>query len=113
MLKIEGTTITLTRGDSARIQLTLNKRYADGTVEPYTPAEGDTIRFAMKKEYSDELAPIIVNVPTDTMLLHIRPANTKNLPYGEYKYDVELTTASGDKDTFIEKATIILTEEVD
>lgn len=113
MLRIEGTTITLTRGDSARIQLTLNKRYADGTTEAYTPEEGDTIRFAMKKEFSDELAPILIDIPTSTLLLHIRPANTKNLPYGEYKYDVELTTANGDKDTFIEKATIILTEEVD
>lgn len=113
MLRIDGTTITLTRGDSARIQLSLNKRYADGTVEPYTPATGDTIRFAMKKDYSDEQAPILIDIPASTLLLHILPAHTKNLPYGEYKYDVELSTAGGDKDTFIEKATIILTEEVD
>lgn len=110
MLTIVGTTITLTRGDSAYIALDLT--YKNG--EDYVPADGDTIRFAMKKTVNDMLPPLLlINIPTDTMILHISPEDTKNLAYGQYKYDIQLTTASGDVDTFITMATFNVTEEID
>lgn len=110
MLKISGTTISLTRGDSAKIAITLE--YKDGT--PYNPAEGDTIRFAMKKDYSDLLPPLLlVTISPDDLILYLSPSHTKNLAYGQYKYDIQLTTADGDVDTFIDKATFIITEEID
>lgn len=110
MLKISGTTITLTRGDSASIALDLH--YKDG--EPYEPAEGDTIRFAMKKTYSDLLPPLLtIDISTEDLILYIPANDTKSLAYGQYKYDIQLTTASGDVDTFIDRATIAITEEVD
>lgn len=43
--QINGTTISLTRGDTLLLTIKLTK---DG--KPYTPQDGDKIRFALKKK---------------------------------------------------------------
>ena len=50
--------ITLTRGDSLFLQLSLTRRD-----EPYIPVVGDSIRFAMKAKYTDE-EPVLVKLVT-------------------------------------------------
>ena len=110
MLKVSGTSIEMTRGDTAKLQLYLT--YQDG--EPYEPEEGDVIRFAMKKTFSDAVEPDLVKtIPIDTLVLHIEPEDTKALEYGTYRYDIQLTKANGDVDTFIDRAYITFTEEID
>ena len=105
---VSGTTITLTRGDTFVAVISITDQ--DGN--PYTPVEGDFIRFAMKSSYED-LAPILVkNIPIDTMTLVIESAETKPLAFGKYIYDIELSKSTGEVDTFIAKATIKITEEV-
>ena len=109
-LEVKGKKITLTRGDTLELKVTMwNKT----TKEEYIPEEGDVIRFAMKKEYTDPEPLLRVNIPTDTQKLHLNPSDTKNLEVGPYVFDIEITYASGDVDTFINKGTLILTEEVD
>ena len=66
----------------------------------------------MKKDYYDKEPLLLINIPIDTMILVITPEDTKSLEFGKYVYDVELTKANGDVDTFITKARIDLTEEV-
>lgn len=91
--------ITMTRGDSASIPITLKRGGED-----YTPVEGDTIRFAMKKAYKDPDDQVLVNkaIPTDTMILEIEPEDTKGLPMGkQYVYDIEFVSATGKVDTFV------------
>lgn len=106
---IDGTTITLTRGDTFRAHITIT----DTNNNEYIPVAGDSIRFAAKKSYKD-LKPVIKkNIPIDTLTLHLAPEDTKKLSFGEYKYDIELTYANGDVDTFISNATLILSEEID
>lgn len=109
-VKIQGTTIVATRGDTIKVFVPM--KYEDGT--PYVPALGDSVRFAIKKNY-DDVEPIFVKkIPTDTLLLHIKPEDTKDLPQpSTYVYDIQLTYANGDVDTFIDKAKLKLTEEVD
>ena len=46
------------------------------------------------------------------MILTLNPEDTKHLPFGKYVYDIELTKATGEVDTFITKAILKLTEEV-
>lgn len=105
---IAGTTIKMTRGDTLRASLIITS--CNG--EPYTPIEGDSIRFAMKKTY-DRTEPIILkNIPIDSMQLVLNPEDTKMLDYGKYVYDIEITHPTGDVDTFISKASFVLTEEV-
>lgn len=109
-VKIQGTTIVATRGDTIKVFVPM--RYEDGT--EYIPSPEDSIRFALKKDYDDETPIFIKNIPTDTLLLHIEPEDTKNLPQpSTYVYDIQLTYANGDIDTFIDKAKFKLTEEVD
>lgn len=116
MYKVEGTTITLTRGDTFYAQITIKRK--DGTV--YTPQEGDTIRFALKsprmtsdkKDFIEKEPLILKTIPTETMTLQLDPSDTKNLGFGKYKYDIELTFYDGKVNTFIADADLILTTEV-
>ncbi len=109
MKTVTGSRIILTRGDTCKIQFTLYT--SEG--EPYTPNEGDVIRFAAKKSYSDLVPLIYIVIPNDTMMLEIKPEHTKNLAFGSYVYDVQLTCADGTVDTFITKGVLKIEEEVD
>ena len=108
MVKIQGTSIEMTRGDTLRVYLTLK----DCNGDDYTPAAGDSIRFAMKKRYNDSTPLILKPIPTDTLVLELAPSETKNLQFTEYVYDIEMTYANGDVDTFIDRAKFKITEEV-
>lgn len=107
---VKKTTITLTRGDTFKAQISLT----DAESNPYEPVEGDSIRFAVKKDYKDPDREVLIvkNVPMDTLVLTLVPEDTKDMDFGEYVYDLQLTNAAGEVDTFIDKATFILTEEV-
>lgn len=109
MVKITGTTITMTRGDTLKVDIGIT----DSEGNTYTPQSGDTIRFAMKKSFSDSSALLEKTIPTDTLLLTLDSDDTKPFAFGTYVYDIELTYASGDVDTFIPKGTIKLSEEVE
>ena len=105
---VSGTTINLTRGDTFMALISIT----DSENNPYIPVEGDSIRFAMKATYADEKPLIVKDIPIETMKLILEPEDTKNLAFGKYVYDVQLTKATGEIDTFITKAKINLTEEV-
>jgi len=107
MFKINGTTITLTKGDSFYCQIALKK---NGTA--YTPQEGDEIRFAMKQSVYDTTPAISKVIPNDTLILHLAPSDTKQLAVGKYVYDIEITFADTDVDTFINQAEFNLVPEV-
>ena len=108
MVSVNGTTIEMTRGDTLTVQIGINN--ADGT--PYVPSQGDAIRFALKKDYSDRNPVILKTVDVEDLLLKLLPSDTKRLPYGDYVYDVELTQEDGTVDTFIARARLRITEEV-
>lgn len=112
---IDGTSITLTRGDTMNVKVDIKK---DGEV--YTPESGDQVRFAVKHKilkankmgYIDDDPLILKDIPIDTMILSLDPEDTKDLAFDTYVYDIELTFADGAVDTFIAKAKFKLTEEV-
>ena len=112
MVDVKGTTITITRGDSAIIGVQIYN--SDGT--EYVPVEGDSIRFAVKKNYSDVEPLILKDIPISSMEFVLMPEDTKELDSGpirgKYKYDIELTRADGMVDTFIPRADFIVLEEV-
>ena len=101
--------IVLTRGDTFKGRVIIKNR--DCT--DYVPQEGDVIRFAMKQDYTDSEVLIQKTIPNDTLILTLEPSDTKSLDFGEYVYDIQLTKANGDVDTFITKSRLILTEEVE
>lgn len=107
--KVKKNTIFLTRGDTFKAHLTINN--PDGT--EYTPQEGDTVRFALKENIEDQECLILRDIPIDTMLLILNPEDTKELEFGSYVYDIQLTKANGDVDTFITASKLKLTAEVE
>lgn len=108
-VEISGSTIKMTRGDTLRAVLTLKDQ--EGNI--YTPLENDVIRFAMKKDYDDPEPTLLKVIPHDTMELVIDPIDTKNLPQpSSWVYDMEITYANGDVETFIKEATLKITKEV-
>lgn len=108
--------ITLTRGDTLRVKVDIFK-----DEEPYIPEDGDVIRFALKhkdynsdkSDYSDTEPIIVKNIPNSTLVLQLEPEDTKNLGFGTYIYDIQLTYADGTVETFITPTQFKLTEEVD
>lgn len=113
---VNGTTINLTRGDTLRVKVDIVK---DG--EPYTPVDGDVIRFALKRsalnsdktDYQDKEPKILKTIPNDSMILELEPSDTKELGFGTYDYDIQITFADGTVDTFIKEAKFKLTKEVE
>ena len=81
---------------------------------PYIPQEGDSLRFAMKKRYTDSDQDVILvkDIPIDTLVLELEPQDTKSLPMkSKYVYDIQFTDSQGRVDTFI-NGTLTLGEEV-
>lgn len=104
MYRFKGNTIYLVRGDTLQAQLSIKRNN-----ETYIPVEGDVIRFALKKnelnynktQYVDKQPLIIKEIPIDTMILSLSSDDTKNLDFGSYAYDIQITLANGTVDTFI------------
>ena len=117
MFEVRGTTITLTRGDTLVLNVLMRDKQ---TKQEYIPSQGDVIRFALKHQtmkpdrtdYTDEQPLILKNIPIDTQQLVLLPNDTKNLGFGAYVYDIEITMSDGTVDTFIQNATFVLTPEV-
>ena len=113
---IKGNTIILTRGDTLIVKVDIIK---DGA--SYTPETNDEVRFALKHkamtpdkgEYVDD-EPILTKViPNDTLILRLESTDTKDLPFADYVYDIQITFEDGTVDTFITASTFRLTPEVD
>ena len=109
MQNIIDKTIILTKGDT--FKATVGMVGDDGT--PYTPQEGDVVRFHMKRTYKDTDLLIEKIIPNDTLLLQLDSSDTSDLDVGKYVYDIQITYANGDVDTFIDCGTLKLTEEVE
>lgn len=108
-VKIRKTKITMTRGDTLKCTIGIT----DSAGDPYIPVEGDTIRFAAKKHYTDEETCILKDIPNDTLLLQLDPEDTKNLEQpSTLVWDIQITFEDGTVDTFM-NGTIEITEEVD
>ena len=100
--------IRLTRGDTAKLSVNI---FADVTGEAYTIASDDIIRFTVKTS-ADVADMCFQKVLKGTTDIKIEPSDTKNLKYGSYVYDVELTTKDGDVFTVIPPSKFVLTKEV-
>lgn len=104
----EDNTIQLTRGDTARLVVTVQN---DLTGSDYEIAEGDTFRFTVKKSVNTTAA-LFQKVVQGSGQFYIQPEDTKDLAFGKYLYDVELTTAEGDVYTVIVPSTFEVLKEV-
>ena len=89
--------IALTRGNTFKS----NVYMSDAAGNTYTPISTDVLTFKLHDFDDPDAAILSVNIPYNTCLLHITPADTAALDTKNYFYDVTITYASGDVDTFI------------
>ncbi len=101
-------TIHLTRGDTAR--LFLGRVVNEVTGEEYPVTEDDTVTFTVKKTVYDTTPSVQISVPGGAAI-HIKPEDTKGLPFGKYLYDIQIDTADGDVYTVIPLTTFELLKE--
>ena len=106
MLVITNDEVILTRGDSADIIV----KITDANGDIYTPAEGDVIKFTLKKNCNT--SDIIIQKTLVNSVISLQPADTKDLPYGTYYFDVQLTTAADDVYTVVSPHRFIIDKEV-
>ena len=108
MFRISENEIQITRGDTGRVELDITQ--TDG--KPYERQPGDIVTFTVKKSTSD-LTPIIQKLVGESNAFTIEPADTENLDYGPYFYDVQLVCASDNSvNTIIVPSLFIVEEEV-
>lgn len=105
MLYIEGTTIKLTRGDTAYLHIPLTTSEGE-----YEMSSTDTLTFSVKKSIR-ESDYILQKTVTGSNVFHIEPSDTAELAFTKYVYDVQLDTNNGDVFTVITPSTFeVLTE---
>lgn len=111
MVRINNNAISMTRGDTLSAVVEIFQPNGD----PYTPVEGDSIRFAVKQKgkRGNEQMLMHKEIPISTLLLFLEPEDTERLAYGEYGYDIEITRTNGVVDTFIAEATLEIRWEAD
>lgn len=110
MLKISGNKISLTRGDSAYITLTIN---TDNGI--YNLNDGDEVRVQVRD--APNTGELLFDGQIDVMdngeiVWHILPSQTSELDVKSYYWDAQLETSNGDIFTFITSSPFKLTDEV-
>lgn len=106
-------TIELTAGDTPSFKINCNVKSPDGEVVEYIPEEGDVFIFACKKNKADKDYLFKIEIPNDTMILRFKESDTKDLPIGNYIWEVSLNKPAEDYHcTFICEKVLKITTEV-
>ena len=105
MFKIEDDNrVTLTRGDSCAFDVVIKT----DSGEIYTPGASDVITFTMKKD--SKTSEVLIKKTGTTIVF--KPDDTRKFKYGNYLYDVTLTTGGGAVYTIIPPTEFILSDEI-
>ena len=98
--------IKIIRGDTARFKIEILNQ----NEEPYELQEGDKLVFTVKKNVSTRCIALQKQIMGETFT--ITHDDTKNMVYGQYVYDVQLTQANGDVTTVIPPSKFKIMPEV-
>ncbi len=104
-MTIQGTKISMTRGDSETLTVSLAN-------DAFAP--GDEVFFTVRPAVAEPVAlqKTVTDFPGGRAVITIEPGDTAGLDFGRYVYDIQLTRASGAVTTLIKPAAFVLTEEV-
>lgn len=104
----EGGIIRLTRGDTARLNVSIIN---DINSSPYEVSSTDVLQLTVRKKVKDADYCFQKTIVGST-LFHIEPEDTAELSFGNYVYDVQLTLENGDVYTVIEPTRFEVMTEV-
>lgn len=92
MIDIQGMNITVSRGDCSPFTITFTGEDV--------PDDGTEVLFTVKKTSMHENPVIEKRIPiVDHMVtVELKNADTKNLPFGEYEWDVRLPDLFGENE---------------
>ena len=101
--------MSITRGDTPTIKVTVTK--PDGS--EYELKEGDVLTFTAKESTRVDDPVVIQKTMTRATgpVFRLGEEDT-SIPYGTYRYDVELRTAAGDVHTVVKPDKLKITDEV-
>lgn len=105
MYRVVNNNISIIRGDSATITLTVT----DAQGEPYVILPTDSVTMMVRQNPNSEV--VMSKTFTDATLT-IAPADTSSLPCGNYVYDVQLVHEDGWTDTIIPVHQFVVLPEV-
>ena len=99
MLVIRRTNISLTRGDSAYITLSLTS----GNGEPFIPSAEDVIRCQVREAPNGGKLIFNGEISRDDNVIawHIKPEDTADIEAKDYYWDAQIEFSNGDIFTFI------------
>ena len=98
--------IAITRGDTGVLSINLTNK--DGT--EYVMQSGDVLVMTVKQ--STRTKDVILQKTFADGQIKINPADTEQLSYGDYVYDIKLTTAANEVFTVITPHKFTIAEEV-
>lgn len=110
-MKIEGTSITMIRGDTETILVFLENMAG----EPVPLEDSDTIYFTVKTTTETEskiLQKVVDEFIDGKAVVKIKPADTRHLKIRSYVYDIQLTRGYGAIKTIVEPSPFILKGDV-
>ena len=106
MLRINGTSIALTRGDTAYLTIPIK---VNG--QAYVMDAEDRLTMSLKNDENERSYVMQKSIIGDNVF-HIEPSDTSSLKFKKYVYDVQLNTADGDVFTVIPYSTFEILIEV-
>ena len=108
MLTVIGNRIYLTQRDSAYLQINLK----DNSGATYIPYAGDKIYFKVRKNIFSDTVVFVKEIPVDTLILELTPADTVNLEITSYRYEVEVQSLLGQNFTVINDGILYIGPDV-
>lgn len=92
MFRVSYNNIFITRGDTGVVEF---------SISGYELKANDTVVLTVKNNINASETLVEKQLDKNTMQFVINPNDTKNLAYGTYTYDVQITTAQGEVYTVI------------
>lgn len=94
MIDIQGLDITVSRGDCSPFTITLTGEYA--------VADGTEILFTIKRNSNQENALVEKRIPVrdGKIEVTIRNADTKDLAFGDYEWDIRFPNMYGENEPY-------------
>lgn len=108
---INGTKLSMIRGDTESI--TISIKDTEGELIPLVI--GDTVYFTMKKNMNNEtkvIQKVITSFTDGSAIIDLLHDDTKNISFGEYYYDVQVTYENGTVRTVLGPDTFTILGEV-
>lgn len=110
-MTFQGTGLSMVRGDSECFTVCMKDEA--GSLLPMEA--GDVLYFTVKQNLykpAPDLQKAVKEFPEGKAVVVLRPEDTRPLPPGTYRYDIQLTKADGWVRTLVEPSNFVLKEEV-